>query len=252
MTDRLWDIFFDIHSGLPRQGPGDDESTRRALAACDGLPDGPAICDIGCGPGMQTLALAEALSDAGIVAVDFHQPYLDDLAERAQRAGCAERIELCCADMADLPFDAARFDLIWSEGAAYVIGVDAALDAWRPLLRSRACLAFTELVWLTSDPPDEAAAFFAEEYPAMRGADAVAAGVEAKGYEMLGRFTLPDAAWWKHYYTPLAARLLELEKKYAGDAEALGMIATSEREIEIRRRFGNSYGYEFLVARKAS
>ncbi|MEO1169180.1 MAG: class I SAM-dependent methyltransferase [Pseudomonadota bacterium] len=250
MTDRLWDILFDIHADLPRQGPGDDVSTLRALAACAGLPDAPAVCDIGCGPGMQTLALAGALSDAGIVAVDFHQPYLDDLAERARQAGCVDRIELCCADMADLPFDAARFDLIWSEGAAYAMGVDKALSAWKPLLRSRACLAFTDLVWLTSGPPDEAAAFFAKEYPAMRRADAVAAAVEAGGYDLLARFTLPDTAWWTHYYTPLATLLSKLEKKYAGDAEALGTIANSKQEIETRRRFGDAYGYEFFVARK--
>ena len=47
-------FFFEIHQGLPREGPGDFDSTRRALALLGGLPERPRILDIGCGPGMQT------------------------------------------------------------------------------------------------------------------------------------------------------------------------------------------------------
>ncbi|WP_299322247.1 class I SAM-dependent methyltransferase [Parasphingopyxis sp.] len=252
MTDRLWDILFDIHADLPRQGPGDDESTLRALTQCEGLPAAPAILDIGCGPGMQTLALARARPEAHIAAIDFHQPYLDDLDGRADAAGCADRIVTQRADMADLPFAHGTFDLIWSEGAAYSMGVDAALAAWKPLLREGGYLTFTELVWLADEPPETAAAFFAEEYPAMRHDDAVADAVEAAGYALIDRFVLPDAAWWTHYYTPLSERLALLDRKYADDAEALGVIATSKREIEMRRRFGTAYGYEFFVARETA
>jgi hypothetical protein len=41
------------------------------------------------------------------------------------------------------------------------------------------------------------------------------------GYEPLGNFTLPDLAWWEHYYTPLEARLPRLYEKYAGDGDSL-------------------------------
>jgi hypothetical protein len=37
--------------------------------------------------------------------------------------------------MRDLPFEPGSFDLLWSEGAAHIMGVSEALAAWRPLLR---------------------------------------------------------------------------------------------------------------------
>ncbi|MFQ5982937.1 MAG: class I SAM-dependent methyltransferase, partial [Woeseiaceae bacterium] len=59
-------------------------------------------------------------------------------------------------------------------------------------------------------------------------------------------------AWWEHYYTPLEAKLPALHEKYAGDDEALSLIETTRREIEIRRLFHDWYSYEFFVARKVA
>jgi SAM-dependent methyltransferase len=250
MDQRMMEIFLDVQGDLPRQGPGDDASTLRALSLCDGLPEAPRVLDIGCGPGAQTIALANALPDAAITAVDTHAPYLDRLKARADDD--ADRITTQVADMTALPLAPASFDLLWCEGAAYIMGIDAALRAWRPLLKPGGCLALTELVWLTEAPPTDAAAFFAEEYPAMRGAEAVAALFEDAGYAPRGHFTLPDSAWWDQYYTPLAARLPEMERKYAGDEMAQAIIEMTRKEIAVREKFVASYGYEFYVARKSS
>ena len=246
---RLVDVFLDVQRGLPRQGPGSDESTLKALLLCRGLAERPAALDLGCGPGMQTLALASAL-DGRITAIDIHQEYLDDLKARAQAANLADRIELLQADMDDLVFPPASFDLIWSEGAAYIMGVANALAAWREFLKPGGFIVVSELVWLRHVPPAEAAAFFADEYPAMTDAEAVSTTVQANSYEPLGHFTLPDGDWWDHYYTPLEAKLPSLREKYAGDDEALSIIETTGREIEVRRRFGDWYGYEFFIGRK--
>ena len=160
-------IFFEIHSDLPREGPGDRGSTEKALSMLSDLKKNPYILDVGCGPGMQTLDLLD-LTDGSIVAVDNHQPFLDQLSEKVMQKGIAGRVQIVNADMSSLDFHPATFDLIWSEGAAYIMGFKNALSTWKPFLVKQGYLAVTELTWIRPDPPDEAKRFFAEEYPVMQ------------------------------------------------------------------------------------
>ena len=51
MSDQLPEVFWEIHRGLPREGPGDNASTRRAFLMLKELPKNPRILDIGCGTG---------------------------------------------------------------------------------------------------------------------------------------------------------------------------------------------------------
>jgi len=252
MTDDLMEVFFDVQSDLPRQGPGDSDSTRRALALCEPLPVAPRVLDVGCGPGAQTLVLAEELGDGSITAIDVHQPYLDELQARTVVAGVSDRAVAKNMSMEEMTFAPETFDLIWAEGSAYIMGFAQAVAAWRLLLKREGFLAVTELVWLTEDKPLEAAEFFGQEYPAMMDCAGVAESMRVAGYELIDKFTLPDSAWWDAYYNPLLERLPALESKYAGKAESLGVIATARQEIEMRRRFGSSYGYEFFVVRRAT
>ena len=249
MDPRLFDVFLEVQRGLPRQGPGDNHSTTKALAFCTGLPDKPSVLDIGCGPGMQTMALAEA-SFGSILAVDTFDEYLDELRQRVKEASLSNRVEVKNANMTALGLPEAAFDLIWCEGAAYIMGVRNALKSWRPLLRHQGYLAFTELVWLDEHPSDEVAEFFGNEYPAMTSIKAINDAIRENGYDSIGDFTLPESAWWDDYYTPLEAKLGSLKQEYEGDEEALGVVAMSEAEIDIRRRFGQMYGYHFFVAIK--
>jgi hypothetical protein len=54
-------IFWEIHSELPREGPGDNASTGKAFAMLAELPQAPRVLDVACGPGMQTLELVYRL-----------------------------------------------------------------------------------------------------------------------------------------------------------------------------------------------
>ena len=249
MDNPDFEVFLTAHRGLPRQGPGSEASTLAALELCAELPAAPAVLDIGCGPGMQTIALAGAMP-ATITAVDLFDEYLDQLRERARAHGSSERIIPVVGDMQRLELPAASFDLIWAEGSAYIMGVDAAMTAWRPLLRPRGYLAFSDLLWLGADRPRRAVDFWAEEYPTMTDVETRCQQLDAAGYELIGRFTQPESDWWDHYYTPLAARLPQLRERYDGDAEALTVVEAIASEIEVRRDFGSSFGYVFFVARR--
>ena len=101
--------------------------------------------------------------------------------------------------MTALAFPPASFDLLWCEGAAYIMGVGAALRAWRPLLRPGGRAALSEAVWLRPDPPEPARRLFAD-YPAMGDVAAARDLVRRSGYRLLGDFVLPQAAWMADYY----------------------------------------------------
>ena len=238
--------FFAIHSDLDREGPGNGPSTRRALALAQPLPRRPRVLDIACGPGAQTLDLAASLPDASIVVVDSHAPYLEQLRRRAIVAGCSDRIATVHGDMSALDLRPGVFDLIWCEGAAYIMGVPAALRAWRPLLREGGRIALTEAVWLRDDPPPEVRANWAE-YPAMVDVPAVRDQFEAAGYALLGDFVLPSEAWWE-YYGPIVARLARLKGRFDDDPVAAAVIEEGRAEVECYRKHPDYFGYAFFIA----
>ena len=84
MSEELPKIFWEVHCDLPREGPGDNDSTKKAYMMLKDLPENPRILDIGCGPGMQTIELAK-LSGGQIFAVDNHQPFLEQLKKNPKK-----------------------------------------------------------------------------------------------------------------------------------------------------------------------
>ncbi len=105
------DLFFAIHDGLPRQAPGSRATTAQALEMT-GLKGAIDVLDIGCGPGMHTLHLAALLPEAKLTGADAHQPYLDELQQRAKAAELDGRIRTRRTDMKALPFEPKSFDLL--------------------------------------------------------------------------------------------------------------------------------------------
>ena len=247
-ADRGAALFFELFSGLPRQGPGTAASTRRALGLVPGVGPRTRVLDVGCGTGAQTLVLALG-SPARIVAVDNHPPYIDVLSREAHRLGVADRLEARVADMRRLDFPDRSFDLIWCEGAIYNVGVEAGLRDWRRLLRRDGHVALTEVCWRKPEPPAECAAFWEREYPAIRDTDALLEAVEACGYRTVGHFPLPASAWWDDYYRPLQDNLTAFRKRHRDAPDAQDLADQCQNEIDIWHAHSAFYGYEFLVLR---
>lgn len=251
MGDRFWKFFHEIYESLPRQGPGDRASTERALAMLPTLTSEQRILDVGCGSGAQTLDLARACA-ARIVAVDIHEPFIRDLERRLEQAGLADRVQSQVADMAALPFADETFDVVWSEGAIFVIGFAAGLAAWKPLLRPGGFLVVSELCWLTKARVRELEDFFLSEGGDIGSIDERREAIAGTGYELVGDFVLPPTGWWDNYYVPLAAALTDFRLRYAGNDEALEVAARSQAEIEIYRQHPDAFGYGFFVMRRSN
>jgi SAM-dependent methyltransferase len=247
-TPRFWQIFFEVFESLPRQGPGNRACAARALAFCRDLPPAPAVLDLGCGVGGQTLQLAELISGS-IVALDSHAASIERLRATVAVRGFAERIQPTVGDMANPGLSPASFDLVWSEGALYNIGIEKALRICHGLLRPGGYLAFTDAVWRKENPPPEVKAGFEDDYPTMGRVPDVLAAIENSGFSLIGHFTLPDEAWWDDFYTPMEIRIEELRGKYRADDEALAVLDQLAQEPEMHRRHSGYYAYEFFVAR---
>jgi SAM-dependent methyltransferase len=246
---RFREIFFEVYENLPRQGPGNRACAARALGLCRELRQCPAVLDLGCGVGGQTLQLAE-LTSGSIVAIDSHAPSIERLKAAVAERGLSQRVSAVVGDMARPGLPPGSFDLIWSEGALYNIGLRAALRVCHGLLRPGGHLAFTDAVWRRENPPAEVKAGFELDYPTMGRVDDDVAAIRECGFELVGHFTLPDEAWWDDFYAPMEARITELRGKYAGDAEASAVLDRLAEEPEMHRRHSDFYAYEFFVARR--
>ena len=238
--------FFRLFEGLPRQGPGSDACTREALRRLPPVPPAPRVLDLGCGAGRQTLVLAEALRTR-VVAVDLHQPFLDQLNASAQAQGLAALVETRCADMATLEVAPGSVDLLWSEGAIYLLGFEDGLRLWRPWLAPGGLVAITECSWLGATRAEELAAFWREAYPAIGSVADNRARAGRAGFEVCDWFALPASAWWDDYYTPLLRRMEELAPR--ADPTLAAIIAETAREIDLYRRYHADYGYVFYLLR---
>jgi ubiquinone/menaquinone biosynthesis C-methylase UbiE len=246
MSEKMPKIFWEVHSGLPREGPGDNVSTRKAYLMLKDLPKNPRILDIGCGPGMQTIELAK-LSSGRIDALDNHEPFLEDLGKRAEKEGVSEIIRPVKGDMFNLNYEDSSFDLIWSEGAIYIIGFEKGLREWRRLVTAKGYVVVSELSWLRTDLPEEARKFMKEGYPAIKTIKENLAIARKSGYRIVGFFVLPEKSWWDNYYTPIETKLPSLKDRYRDDEEALQVIACEETEIEMFRKYSDYYGYVFYI-----
>lgn len=246
--ERTTILFFELFSGLPRQGPGDAASTLRALALVPGIGPESHVLDLGCGTGLQTRVLAQNLP-ARFVAVDNHPPFVDLLNREAQRLGIADRLEARVGDMQRLDFAPGSFDLIWCEGAISIMGVEAALRDWRRLLVPGGHMAVTEVCWMKAHPPPECAAFWAREYPAIRDVPTLLAVIEECGYETVNHFTLPPSSWWNDYYRPLQQNVMDFRNRHREEADAQQLADDVQREVDVWHAYAEFYGYEFFVMR---
>lgn len=244
-SEEFMATFFRFYEGVARKGPGSLELTKKALALCADRPQSPSILNIGCGSGNDAVDLA-LLCDGHITAVDIYDPFLQETRENAKAANVADRITTQCEDMAKLPFNAEQFDIIWSEGAAYIMGVDNALESWKKFLKTKGYLVISEAVWLTATPDEEIKNFWKEAYPAMRTTQENITAIKKHGYELLGNFVIPDSAW-ETFYNTLEQHLANLPENLLEEAYAKDILALTTREIELYRTFKNQYGYEFYV-----
>lgn len=239
------ELFYELFQDMPQLGPGSKKSTLKALTLLqDQLPPQMQIADIGCGNGDRTILLANKLN-CKVKAVDNYQDFLDTINKSKN-----PNIETILADMDNLPFSENEFDLIWSEGAVYIMGFEKGLKYWNKFLKPGGFVAVSELCWTTQEKPQEAVDFWLREYPAMKNDEENLDICQNLGYEVIANFKLPDSDWTDNYYNHLQKNINSFRKKYSANTKALEIAEENQKEINIFNKHSNSYGYVFYLLYK--
>lgn len=243
-----FETFLSLFEDLHRLGPSTDEATRRALSFCTELPPQPAIADLGCGTGSSALILAEATGGT-VQAVDCHPQFFPLLHERAAKRGLSGQIQTLTANFVDLDLAPNSIDLIWSEGAIACVGLVKGLSAWIPLLKPGGYIALTDAVWFTASPPPEPAAAWGRWYPDMFEESAAGRAIEELGFQLVAQFRLETKSWFD-YLEPVLTRCHEWSALPYPPLGIEELTRNFEGELDLIRRYGDSYGYTFFVMRK--
>lgn len=242
-----------LHKDMPRQGPGDNESTKRALGYLNLGNKEVSILDIGCGPGMQTIELAKNIKGK-IIALDLFKSFLNELMESAKCENVHENIKTMEGSMFELDkyFKENSFDVVWIEGAIYIMGFGNGLKSIRPLLKENGYLVVSEMTWLKEDIPEELKSFWNLAYPTMQGFEGIKFTLKNNGYDLINSFKIPESSWWNNYYNPLKERCDKFKLECSDDKELMALIKEHEFEMDLYRKYSDYYGYVFYIMKKTN
>jgi ubiquinone/menaquinone biosynthesis C-methylase UbiE len=228
-----------IFQGLDRLGPGDDGDSLKALSSLP-IRSGDAL-EIGCGKGVTTTLLAK-YSAFNLTALDNDEYSLSCLKEKAKDNSHEHQITTVCASMTAMPFTKGQFDVLWSEGSAYIMGIKQALKAWKPFIKSDGYLVISDLVWLTDNPDAKVMEFWQKNYPSMATSEQRIKDMVKAGYEVIESFTQSEQSW-RNYLDPLKRKIAQVEDKdFISNA-----LTDLRKELQIHERYLGHYGYQVFV-----
>ena len=152
--------------------------------------------------------------------------------------------------MDDLPFGKEEFDIIWSEGAIYIMGFEAGIKTWKDYIKPGGYLAVSEITWLTGSRPAEIEEHWNSEYPEIDTASGKIKLLEENGFSPAGYFTLPEESWIDTYYKPMEERFASFLEKHNNSEAAKSLVAGEKEEIKKYRTYKEYLSYGFYIAKK--
>jgi ubiquinone/menaquinone biosynthesis C-methylase UbiE len=244
------ELLIDFHKNAKRQGPGSDEDTVKALSFIS-FKTGQSlnVADIGCGSGAQTITLARNIKGK-ITAIDIFPEFLDKLNSHIKELGLQDRVTTLERSMDDLPFADEEFDIIWSEGAIYIIGFEAGVKKWKAYLKPGGYIAISEITWTTNSRPKEIEEHWNKEYPQIDTASNKIKILEENGFSPIGYFYLPVRSWIDNYYQPMEERFDDFLQKHNNSELAKIIVDGEKEEIRMYKKYKDFLSYGFYVAKK--
>lgn len=178
--------FFDFAAevGLTKHFGG-LEGTQELARLCH-IEEVAFVLDIGCGAGVTSCFLAKRYG-CRVRGVDIRAKMVERSAQRAMKAGVADRVEFQVADAQDLPFEENLFDAVISESVtAFPEDQQGAVVEYVRVTKAGGFVGLAEATWLKVPPPPELVAWVSQDVGACvrpLTSDAWAGLLEAAGLQ---------------------------------------------------------------------
>jgi SAM-dependent methyltransferase len=130
------------------------QTTRELIELCS-IDAGSYVLDLGCGVGATACLLAQRIG-CRVVGVDLREAMVARAQERARSMGVGSRVEFKVGSALDLPFEAARFDVVLCESVAtFIEEKQTVVRECARVLVPGGRVGFNEEIWLQAPPPVE-------------------------------------------------------------------------------------------------
>lgn len=151
--------YFDLQAYIgTTKHMGGFETTQTLIDLCH-VGQGTHVLDVGCGVGATACYLAKTYG-CRVVGVDLRPSMVALSEERAWREGVEEQVQFRVADVQDLPFGEAQFDVVLCESVAtFVADNPQVARELARVTRPDGYVGLNEEIWLQSPPPAELIAF---------------------------------------------------------------------------------------------
>lgn len=250
MDKEEFQLLVNFHKDNKRQGPGSSRATKRALSFL-GMDEKKKleIADIGCGTGSQTITLAKN-TNSHITAVDLSYDFLEKLKTRAGDLNLDHQITTRENSMDNLPFETKNFDIIWSEGAIYIMGFENGIRYWKKFLKNEGYLVVSDICWFTNSRPLELEKYWNQEDVEISTPAQKLQLFEENGCSPIAYFQLPEYCWLKEYYKPIEDNFQSFLAAHNYSKTARAIVDQMKQEIEMYNKYKKYYGYGFFIAKK--
>jgi hypothetical protein len=149
--------------------------------------------------------------------------------------------------MDGLPFEEGQFDLIWSEGAIFIVGFEKGLALWRKFCRKGGYIVVSNAALFEDTAPEEVLRFWEDAGDPLDTEAEMREQVRRAGLRLVTTFRLPEAGWLEYYFKPLIARVTELEKTHGSAPACAPLLAFCRHEAEMYAKYKRYYGYTFFI-----
>jgi len=190
--------------------------------------DEPRILDIGCGSGVPTMELAR-LGQGEVIGVDIDQPALDKLTKKIREAGLSNRVKAVNRSILDMVFPDESFDVIWSEGAIFVVGFERAIQEWKRFLKPGGFMVIHDEKGNVEEKLEQ---------------------ISRCGCKLLGYFILSEDTWWTQYFAPLEKLIAKSQTSHTDDPYTLEEFNQARRELEMFKNSPEHNSSVYFVMQK--